>query len=198
MDRENEKKVVTEICEISETYDYSNPDSLDSVLAQIKDRDLFKESVFGKRYIQRLTMLGTGLEATDCVLCGSEALNRVVCNTCMQKIGELQRKRRQVEKQDVVIQKKQAPQVVQDSGINDNVSEVQPTIAPRSDSDNMSSDISIEELFKDMDDSLLQLASQVTAKTIKRLSWINIALSVVNFIMIFFLALFLWKYITAT
>ena len=56
---------------------------------------------------------------------------------------------------------------------------------------------SIEDLFKDMDDSLMQLASQSTVGTIKKLSWINITLSIINSIVIFFLALFLWKFIMA-
>ena len=175
MDRENEKRVVEEICLMSETYDYSDTDDIEKVLSKVNNIDYFKESVFGKRYIQRLTMLSTGLEATDCVLCGKGAVNRVVCNTCMQKLGELQHKKRRVEKKETIVSNK-----------------------PLDTTSDMSSDISIEELFRDMDDSLLQLASQGTAKTIKRLSWINIALSVVNFIMIFFLTLFLWKFITTT
>ena len=55
----------------------------------------------------------------------------------------------------------------------------------------------IEDLFKDMDDSLMKLASQRTVGTIKKLAWINMALSVINSIVIFFLALFLWKFIMA-
>ena len=196
MNRENEKRVVEEICDISGRCDYSDNNDIDTVLSEIKDRAYFRDSIFGKRYIQRLSMLLTGVSASDCVLCGKEAINNVVCNTCIQKISQIHRQREEVATQIKGAPKAQAteatkkePAVLADdvkvnssSGASDN----------RNDED-----ITIEELFKDMDDSLLQLASQVTAKSIKRLSWVNIAISIVNFIMTFFLALFLWKFITS-
>lgn len=191
MNRENEKRVVEEICDISGTCDYSDNNDIDVVLTKIKDRDYFKDSVFGKRYIQRLSMLLTGVTASDCVLCGKEAINNVVCNTCIQKISQLNKKDKPVEA--VRTESKVPAESVQASRSNVAVSNqvVEGT------NEDVNEDITIEELFKDMDDSLLQLASQVTAKSIKRLSWVNIALGIVNFIMTFFLALFLWKFITS-
>lgn len=187
MNRENEKRVVEEICDISGRCDYSDNNDIDTVLSEIKDRAYFRDSIFGKRYIQRLSMLLTGVSASDCVLCGKEAINNVVCNTCIQKISQLNKKDKPVEA--VRTEPKVPAESVQASRSNVTVSNqvVEGT----------NEDITIEELFKDMDDSLLQLASQVTAKSIKRLSWVNIALGIVNFIMTFFLALFLWKFITS-
>ena len=136
-------------------------------------------------------MLLTGVSASDCVLCGKEAINNVVCNTCIQKISQLNKKDKPVEA--VRTEPKVPAESVQASRSNVTVSNqvVEGT------NEDINEDITIEELFKDMDDSLLQLASQVTAKSIKRLSWVNIALGIVNFIMTFFLALFLWKFITS-
>ena len=222
MNRENEKRVVEEICYISEGCNYSNDSELENALRQVKDRDYFRESIFGKRYIQRLTMLCTGVSADDCVLCGREAINHIVCNTCMQKLSQLGTRRRKMESQawttpkvvpdvgsykepEFVVMPKQENE---DSKITEPVQIAEPsqnnntntTLNNNNNNDinnDINGDITIEELFKDMDDSLLQLASQVTAKSIKRLSWINIGLSIINFILIFFLTLFLWKFITS-
>ena len=191
MNRENEKRVVEEICDISGRCDYSDNNDIDTVLSEIKDRAYFRDSIFGKRYIQRLSMLLTGVSASDCVLCGKEAINNVVCNTCIQKISQLNKKDKPVEA--VRTEPKVPAESVQASHSNVAVSN---QVVVGAD-EGINEDITIEELFKDMDDSLLQLASQVTAKSIKRLSWVNIALGIVNFIMTFFLALFLWKFITS-
>lgn len=191
MNRENEKRVVEEICDISGTCDYSDNNDIDTVLFEIKDRAYFRDSIFGKRYIQRLSMLLTGVSASDCVLCGKEAINNVVCNTCIQKISQLNKKDKPVEA--VRTEPKVPVESVQAS--RSNVAVINQV--GEGTNEDINEDITIEELFKDMDDSLLQLASQVTAKSIKRLSWVNIALGIVNFIMTFFLALFLWKFITS-
>lgn len=183
INRENEKQVVEEICSFSNAFDYSKAEDLKKALSAANKRDIFKQSIFGMRYIKRLSMLSTGLTATDCVLCGKEAINNVVCNTCIQKLNQIKTKNKKTENKnsDLSI-----------SSTANNPSDIA--------ADNYSStnEISIEELFKDMDDSLLQLASQVTAKSIKRLTWINIAIGVLNFIVLFFLTLFLWKFITTT
>ncbi len=196
MDRNNEKRVVEEICDISGRFDYSDNSEIDAVLSEVKDRDYFRESVFGKRYLQRLTMLLTGVSAKDCVLCGKEAINNVVCNTCIQKISQIHKQRGDVATQiksepklPMIEAAKKVPVVLED--------DAQANSSSCASDNRIDEDITIEELFKDMDDSLLQLASQVTAKSIKRLSWVNIAISIVNFIMTFFLALFLWKFITS-
>ena len=191
MNRENEKRVVEEICDISGRCDYSDNNDIDTVLSEIKDRAYFRDSVFGERYIQRLSMLLTGVTASDCVLCGKEAINNVVCNTCIQKISQLNKKDKSVEA--VRTESKVPAESVQAS--HSNVAVINQVVEGTN--EDINEDITIEELFKDMDDSLLQLASQVTAKSIKRLSWVNIALGIVNFIMTFFLALFLWKFITS-
>ena len=195
MNRENEKRVVEEICDISGRCDYSDNNDIDTVLSEIKDRAYFRDSIFGKRYIQRLSMLLTGVSASDCVLCGKEAINNVVCNTCIQKISQLNKKDKPVEA--VRTEPKVPAESVQASRSNVTASNQVVEGAYEGTNEDINEDITIEELFKDMDDSLLQLASQVTAKSIKRLSWVNIALGIVNFIMTFFLALFLWKFITS-
>lgn len=214
MNRENEKRVVEEICAMSINTDYSDFEDLENILSIVNRKTYFKESIFGKRYIERLNNLQSGVTFTDCVLCGNDALNQVICTTCIQKVSDLRRRRSEATvlvtptyvesattpapQQNVV----EAP--TEDVATMNNTQQPveQPavdthSVVPKDISKDISEDISIEELFKDMDDSLLQLASQSTAKSIKRLTWINIGLSVVNLIMIFFLTLFLWQFITS-
>ena len=48
-------------------------------------------------------------------------------------------------------------------------------------------------LFRDMDESLLQMASQRTLRNMEKTVWGVLALSVVDTIAIFFIAYFLWR-----
>ena len=55
------------------------------------------------------------------------------------------------------------------------------------------SDEKTESLFRDIDDSLFQVASQRTSESTQKLTWVVLALSVINTVMVFFVALFVWK-----
>lgn len=55
------------------------------------------------------------------------------------------------------------------------------------------SDEKLENLFRDIDDSLYQVASQKTMRTTQKLVWINLGLTVINAIAIFFIALYVWN-----
>ncbi len=55
------------------------------------------------------------------------------------------------------------------------------------------SDEKTESLFRDIDESLFQVASQRTSRTTQKLVWVILGLSLVNTIALFFVALFLWK-----
>lgn len=170
MTREEEQKVVATICKLSNEYDYNNPQDVKAILNKVSKNASFQHSNFGTRYISRLSMINAGGAPATCILCGKPAENQMICDTCMKTINQYARKmQKQVERQNPA------------SGGNNSQT-----------NDQMSS---IEDLFKDMDDSLMQLASQSTVGTIKKLSWINITLSIINSIVIFFLALFLWKFI---
>ena len=55
------------------------------------------------------------------------------------------------------------------------------------------SDEKTENLFRDIDDSLLQLASQRTSRKIQKLLWVVLGFSVINTIVVFFVALYVWN-----
>ena len=55
------------------------------------------------------------------------------------------------------------------------------------------SDKKTEDLFRDLDESLFQMASQRTARNTERLVWVVLALSMINSIALFFIALFVWN-----
>lgn len=169
MSKEEEKNVVAAIGRLSQEYNYSNEEDVKAILDKIGNNKLFQQSPFGMRYINRLSVLGSGMAPSSCILCGKHAENQVICNICMNTIGQYVGK----------MQK-------------------QPTVPKKTEKKNTNSEditASIEDLFKDMDDSLMQLASQSTVGSIKKLMLINITLSIINSIVIFFLALFLWKFI---
>ena len=55
------------------------------------------------------------------------------------------------------------------------------------------SDEKTEELFREIDDSLFQVASQRTTRSTQRLVWIILGLTMIDTVVIFFMALFVWN-----
>lgn len=55
------------------------------------------------------------------------------------------------------------------------------------------SDEKTQGLFRDMDDILFQVASQHTTRTTQRLVWFTVALTIINTIVLFFIALLVWR-----
>ena len=55
------------------------------------------------------------------------------------------------------------------------------------------SDEKTENLFREIDSSLFQVASQKTTRSTQRLTWVILALTLVNTVVVFFVALFIWK-----
>lgn len=49
------------------------------------------------------------------------------------------------------------------------------------------------DLLHDIDESLFRVASQKTTRSTQKIVWVNVALTVLNTVAIFFLALFVWK-----
>ena len=172
MNRNNEKNVVATICRISQEYDYSNQQDIKRILSTIQNNALFQNTSFGMRYRNRLLSISKGTASSGCILCGKQANNRVVCDVCISMINQYTNNRQKI-----------SVDATSEVTEYSNSAESNATV--------------IEDLFKDMDDSLMKLASQRTVGTIKKLAWINMALSVINSIVIFFLALFLWKFIMA-
>ena len=49
------------------------------------------------------------------------------------------------------------------------------------------------DLLHDIDESLFRVASQKTTRSTQKIVWVNVAITVLNTVAIFFLALFVWK-----
>lgn len=54
--------------------------------------------------------------------------------------------------------------------------------------------IKLEDFLKDMCDDMMQLATENSVKTLKKMTWISMGLNIINSIIIIFLAIILWKY----
>ena len=55
------------------------------------------------------------------------------------------------------------------------------------------SDKKTEDLFREIDDSLFQVASQKTTRSTQRIVWLILGLTLINTVAICFTALFVWK-----
>ncbi len=55
------------------------------------------------------------------------------------------------------------------------------------------SDEKTESLFRDIDESMFQVASQRTSQNTQKLVWVILGLCAVNTVIMFFVALFVWK-----
>ena len=49
------------------------------------------------------------------------------------------------------------------------------------------------DLLHEIDESLFRVASQKTTRSTQKIVWVNVAITVLNTVAIFFLALFVWK-----
>lgn len=68
---------------------------------------------------------------------------------------------------------------------SDNVSQVNELISK--------SDKKTEDFFRDVDDTLLRMASQKTTRSIQRLTWVVLAISLINAVVTFFIAVYVWQ-----
>jgi len=163
----------------SNTYDYTDIADLNTVLTSLYDDGAFIQSVFGKKYIARIRAI-LGKENTDnsCVLCGKDAENGVVCKTCIEKVDNMNG-----------AGKKQSAPAVQKS--------VKTGVAKKPATKSLESNIKLEDLLKDMGDDMMQLATENSVRTLKKLTWINIGLVIINSIILIFVAIFLWKFMMA-
>ena len=165
MDKEIEKKIVAIICDMSTKLDYSKPEDVDTALSKALGSETFGQSVFGKKYINRLNSLKSKESENTCILCGKEALNGVICPDCVSK----------VEKANPVKLRAQSS-------------------VKKEDADN---NLRIEDILKDMGDDMMQLATQNSVSTLKKLAWFSVGLLIINSIIIIFMVIFLWKFMMA-
>ena len=55
------------------------------------------------------------------------------------------------------------------------------------------SDKKTEEFFRDVDDTLLRMASQKTSRSIHRLTWVILAVGMINVVITAFIAVYIWQ-----
>ncbi len=67
----------------------------------------------------------------------------------------------------------------------DNVSQVNELISK--------SDKKTEDFFRDVDDTLLRMASQKTTRSIQRLTWVILSITLINTVVIVFMAAYIWR-----
>ena len=68
---------------------------------------------------------------------------------------------------------------------SDNVTQVNELISK--------SDKKTEDFFRDVDDTLLRMASQKTSRSIQRLTWVILSISLINLVVTFFMAMYIWR-----
>ena len=173
MKRDNERQAILEIAKISQMVDYSNTKQIISLLDKFSNRSKVADSIFGVRYVKRLESLLRDGEECSCVLCGKEASNKVVCQECIEKLSPLNELDNEEVKDEVLGEYEKQIQKIHD--------------------EMKAADQKTENLFKDIDASMLSLASQRTARTTKKLAWTILTLTIINTIGLVFIALFLWK-----
>lgn len=165
MDREIEKKIVAIICDMSAKLDYSKSEDIDTAISEASANETFGQSLFGKKFINRLKAMKEGESEGTCILCGEKAPNGVICPDCIGKVEKIQ-----------------SPRPKSQSALKNN------------DTGNY---IRIEDLLKDMGDDMMQLATQNSVSTLKKLAWVNIGLLIINSIIIIFMVIFLWNFMMA-
>ncbi|WP_028243972.1 hypothetical protein [Pseudobutyrivibrio ruminis] len=73
---------------LTSKYDFTRMEVVEGILRLENEREILG-SVFGKRFKSRIFDIAAGLETDEkCVICGQHADNHVICNHCMETIGD--------------------------------------------------------------------------------------------------------------
>ncbi len=86
MSKNDERNVIDGICKIAKEYDCSNPKDINHILGKVQKNRVFQRTSYGRKYIKRLTSMSLGEKPSDCMLCGENAKNGIVCESCMAKV----------------------------------------------------------------------------------------------------------------
>lgn len=88
MSDEKLKQELFYMVKLASKYDFSKMEVVEGILRLENERQILS-SVFGKRFKTRIFDIAAGQE-TDCkcVICGQEADNKVICEHCLQTIGD--------------------------------------------------------------------------------------------------------------
>ena len=83
--RSDEKKAILLIVKTAAQLKTDDINELSAVLGYAKESKLFTETVFGKRFIQRLEELKKKTDYEHkCILCG-HPVTGIICNTCLEQ-----------------------------------------------------------------------------------------------------------------
>ena len=148
MSKEKDRAVLCAIGQITDKMDLDDVKHLRYVLETVVKSDDFRQSVYGKRFIERMR----------------KKLVRITQEQAVYKAP------------DTVQQ--QAVQRESTIGLDELIRQ---------------SDEKTQGLFRDMDDILFQVASQHTTRTTQRLVWFTVALTIINTIVLFFVAYIVWR-----
>ncbi len=171
---DNEKNVIRVICQIAQHYSFNNPQNVGRIISKVKNNTILCQTKVGVAFINRLVDISKGASATDCIYCGRFASNRVICPECEANDGAAVINR-------LIQNIPFGNQYQRPQHVNSQPKAPQPSI-------------DIDD-FRELEDSIGRVASKSSIKEIKRLTFISITLGIVNLICMFFLALFLWKFI---
>lgn len=84
--RSDEKKAILLIVKTAAQLKTDDINELNAVLGYAKESKLFTETVFGKRFIQRLEELKKKTDYEHkCILCG-HPVTGIICNTCLEQL----------------------------------------------------------------------------------------------------------------
>ena len=84
--RSDEKKAILLIVKTAAQLKTDDINELSAVLGYAKESKLFTETVFGKRFIQRLEELKKKTDYEHkCILCG-HPVTGIICNTCLEQL----------------------------------------------------------------------------------------------------------------
>ena len=206
MSKELDKRVVTTIYRLTANHDYGRQAEIDEIVTGIHQNPWFTQNAHGKKYLQRMMDIRGGVFRDDCVFCGSPAKNQVICVNCYQTIGRFvepilnsqinSTQSTRAQSQTVYSREPQTRPAPQTHELSRTEPQEMSAASYGGEREIASSTAKLEELFRDMDDSLMQLASQNSVRIIKKLTWISVGIGAVNTSILVFLILYILKFIS--
>ena len=169
MNKENERSALAMIGTVCSDPRFMDLDNLPNVYNNLRKNKKLTDTKIGRKFIRRLEALIDGEDETECIRCKADTKNRVLCMECINE----------------AYLRNKAPQSSVSIDEEAMIRELSQVLK--------NSDERAENRFRDIDDSLLQLASQKTLKSTKRLVWVAIGIGVINLVAMVFVGLFLWK-----
>ena len=169
--RSDEKKAILLIVKTAAQLKTDDINELNAVLGYAKESKLFTETVFGKRFIQRLEELKKKTDYEHkCILCG-HPVTGIICNTCLEQLLP------SVEKEyagDISVEAKEESQ---------NTFGEQPARTHLNKTEqNQEPEWLMDELVKNLDSSMDHLANQKSVQNLEKIMYALLFLCVFNMV----------------